>query len=49
MVQDKNRLFIMNSNVEENKLITNLVDAFDQIAMANQDRLAYDEMGRSTT
>ena len=49
MVQDKNRLFIMNSNVEENKLITNLVNAFDQIAMANQDRLAYDEMGRSTT
>ena len=49
MVQDKNRLFIMNSTVEENKLITNRVDAFDQIAMANQDRLAYDEMGRSTT
>ena len=48
-MQDKNRLFIMNSNVEERKLNTNIVTDFDQIATATPDQVAYDEMGKVTT
>ena len=49
MVQDKNRLFIMNSNVEERKLNTNIVTDFDHVATSSSQLVAYDEMGAVTT
>lgn len=45
----KNRSSTMNSNVEGRELNTNIVTAFDQVATDNSQRIAYDEMGKTTT